>query len=165
MEDVIFNGTKTRKPIGVAEVSLTIQNNKGILPVEFNELTITRRVFRSGESDYMLNRTVCRLKDIVSLFMDTGMGSNAYSVIELKMVETILSDKMEERRRLFEEAAGVTKYKARRKEALRKLDEVEADVLRVDDIISEVSKAVNSLHRQAKKAERYNQYLDRLRLL
>lgn len=99
----------------------------------------------------MLNRTVCRLKDIVSLFMDTGMGSNAYSVIELKMVETILSDKMEERRRLFEEAAGVTKYKARRKEALRKLDEVEADVLRVDDIITEVSKAVNSLHRQAKR--------------
>ncbi|MBL0175020.1 MAG: chromosome segregation protein SMC [Ignavibacteria bacterium] len=165
MEDIIFNGTKSRKPIGVAEVSLTIQNNKGILPVEYNELTITRRVFRSGESDYMLNRTVCRLKDIVSLFMDTGMGSNAYSVIELKMVETILSDKMEERRRLFEEAAGVTKYKARRKEALRKLDDVEADLLRVDDIIAEVSKAVNSLHRQAKKAERYNQYLDRLRLL
>ncbi|MBI5646164.1 MAG: chromosome segregation protein SMC [Ignavibacteriae bacterium] len=165
MEDVIFNGSKSRKPIGVAEVSLTIQNNKGILPVEYNEVTITRRVFRSGESDYMLNRTVCRLKDIVSLFMDTGMGSNAYSVIELKMVETILSDKMEERRRLFEEAAGVTKYKSRRKEALRRLDEVEADLLRVDDIIAEVSKAVNSLNRQAKKAERYNQYIDRLRVL
>ena len=165
MEDVIFNGTKARKPIGMAEVSLTIENNKGILPLEFNEVTITRRVYRSGESEYMLNRTTCRLKDILNLFMDTGMGANAYSVIELKMVETILSDKMEERRRLFEEAAGVTKYKARRKEALRKLGDVDADLLRVDDIIAEVSKTVNSLNRQAKKAERYNEYMERLRML
>jgi len=165
MEDVIFNGSKMRKPIGMAEVSLTIENNKGILPIEYNEVTITRRVYRSGESDYLLNKTVCRLKDIVSLFMDTGMGSNAYSVIELKMVETILSDKVDERRRLFEEAAGVTKYKARRKETFRRLTEVEADLIRVDDIISEVTKAVNSLNRQAKKAERYNEYIDRLRLL
>lgn len=165
MEDVIFNGTKARKPIGLAEVSLTIQNNKGVLPLDYNELTITRRVYRSGDSEYLLNKVPCRLKDIVSLFMDTGMGSNAYSVIELKMVETILSDKVEERRRLFEEAAGVTKYKARRKEALRKLSDVEADMLRVEDIISEVSKAVNSLNRQAKKAERYNEYNERLRAL
>ena len=165
MEDVIFNGTKMRKPIGLAEVSLTIENNRGILPLDYNEVTITRRVFRSGESEYMLNRTTCRLKDILNLFMDTGMGANAYSVIELKMVETILSDKVEERRRLFEEAAGVTKYKARRKEALRKLSDVEADLLRVDDIIAEVSKAVNSLNRQAKKAERYNEYMERLRVL
>ncbi|PLX23736.1 MAG: chromosome segregation protein SMC [Ignavibacteria bacterium] len=165
MEDVIFNGTKMRKPIGLAEVSLTIENNKGILPLDYNEVTITRRVFRSGESEYMMNRTTCRLKDILHLFMDTGMGANAYSVIELKMVETILSDKVEERRRLFEEAAGVTRYKARRKEALRKLSDVESDLLRVDDIIAEVSKSVNSLNRQAKKAERYNEYMDRLRVL
>ncbi|MFZ1729651.1 MAG: chromosome segregation protein SMC [Bacteroidota bacterium] len=165
MEDVIFNGTKTRKPIGMAEVSLTIENNKGILPLEYNEVTITRRVYRSGESEYQLNRTTCRLKDILNLFMDTGMGSNAYSVIELKMVETILSDKVEERRRLFEEAAGVTKYKARRKEALRKLGDVDADLLRVEDIITEVGKTVNSLNRQAKKAERYNEYMERLRVL
>jgi chromosome segregation protein len=165
MEDVIFNGTKMRKPIGMAEVSLTIENNKGILPLEYNEITITRRVYRSGESEYLLNRTTCRLKDILNLFMDTGMGSNAYSVIELKMIETILSDKVEERRRLFEEAAGVTKYKARRKEALRKLGDVETDLLRVDDIITEVSKTVNSLNRQAKKAERYNEYMERLRVL
>ncbi|MCB2203617.1 chromosome segregation protein SMC [bacterium] len=165
MEDVIFNGTKMRKPIGLAEVSLTIENNKGILPLDYSEVTVTRRVFRSGESEYMMNRTICRLKDITNLFMDTGMGANAYSVIELKMVETILSDKVEERRRLFEEAAGVTKYKARRKEALRKLSDVEADLLRVDDIIAEVSKAVNSLNRQAKKAERYNEYMERLRVL
>lgn len=165
MEDVIFNGTKLRKPIGMAEVSLTIENNKGILPLEYNEVTITRRVYRSGESEYQLNRTNCRLKDILNLFMDTGMSSNAYSVIELKMIETILSDKVEERRRLFEEAAGVTKYKARRKEALRKLGDVDADLLRVEDIITEVSKVVNSLNRQAKKAERYNEYMDRLRVL
>ncbi len=165
MEDVIFNGTKMRKPIGMAEVSLTIENNRGILPLEYNEVTITRRVFRSGESEYMMNRTICRLKDILNLFMDTGMGANAYSVIELKMVETILSDKVEERRRLFEEAAGVTRYKVRRKEALRKLSDVESDLLRVDDIIAEVSKAVNSLNRQAKKAERYNEYMERLRIL
>lgn len=165
MEDVIFNGTKMRKPIGMAEVSLTIENNKGILPLEYSEITITRRVYRSGESEYLLNRTICRLKDILNLFMDTGMGSNAYSVIELKMIETILSDKVEERRRLFEEAAGVTKYKARRKEALRKLGDVETDLLRVDDIITEVGKTVNSLNRQAKKAERYNEYMERLRVL
>ncbi len=165
MEDVIFNGTKVRKPIGMAEVSLTIENNKGILPLEYNEVTITRRVYRSGESEYLLNKTVCRLKDIVHLFMDTGMGSNAYSVIELKMVETILSDKVEERRRLFEEAAGVTRYKARRKEALRKLEDVDSDLLRVDDIIAEVGKMVNSLNRQARKAERYNEIQDRLRVL
>ncbi len=165
MEDVIFNGAKHRKPTGMAEVSLTIQNNKGILPVEYEEVTITRRVFRSGDSDYLLNRTPCRLKDIVGLFMDTGMGPNAYSVIELKMVETILSDKTEERRRLFEEAAGITKYKNRRKEALRRLDEVQADVIRADDIISEISKAVNSLHRQARKAERYNEFQEKLHTL
>ncbi|MBR9976836.1 MAG: AAA family ATPase, partial [Bacteroidetes bacterium] len=165
MEDVIFNGSKQRKPIGMAEVSLTITNNKGILPLEYNEVTVTRRVYRSGESEYLLNRTNCRLKDILGLFMDTGMGANAYSVIELKMIETILSDKVEERRRLFEEAAGVTKYKARRKEALRKLVDVDSDLLRVDDIITEVSKTVNSLNRQAKKAERYNEYMERLRML
>jgi len=165
MEDIIFNGTKHLKPIGMAEVSLTIENRSGILPLEYSEVSITRRVFRSGESEYFLNKTVCRLKDIVHLFMDTGMGSNAYSVIELKMVETILSDKVEERRRLFEEAAGVTKYKAKRKEAIRKLEDVDGDLLRVDDIISEVSKVVNSLNRQARKAERYNEYMERLRLL
>ncbi|HAP35546.1 MAG TPA: chromosome segregation protein SMC, partial [Bacteroidetes bacterium] len=110
MEDVIFNGTKNRKPLGMADVSLTIENTKGILPSEYKEVVITRRVYRSGESEYYLNKTLCRLKDIKDLFMDTGMGSDAYSVIELKMVETILSDKADERRRLFEEAAGVTKY-------------------------------------------------------
>jgi chromosome segregation protein len=165
MEDVIFNGTKNRKPLGLSEVSLTIENTKGILPTEYSEVTITRRVFRSGESEYQLNKVPCRLKDILDLFMDTGMGSDAYSVIELKMVESILSDKTDERRRLFEEAAGVTKYKHRRKAALRKLEDVRLDLSRVNDIVKEVQKTVNSLERQAKKAEQYNDISGRLRSL
>lgn len=162
MEDVIFNGTKSRKPLGMAEVSLTIENTRGILPTEFAEVTITRRVYRSGESEYYLNKTLCRLKDIRDLFMDTGMGSDAYSVIELKMVETILSEKADERRRLFEEAAGVTKYKHRRKETYRRLESVQLDLTRVNDIVHEVQKAVNSLERQAHKAQRYNEYAKQL---
>jgi chromosome segregation protein len=165
MEDVIFNGTKSRKPLGLAEVSLTIENTKGILPTEYSEVTITRRVFRSGESEYLLNKVPCRLKDILDLFMDTGMGSDAYSVIELKMVETILSDKTDERRKLFEEAAGVTKYKVRRKAAYRKLESVQQDLTRVNDIVKEVEKTVNSLERQAKKAEQYNDVSKRLKSL
>ena len=165
MEDVIFNGTKNRKPIGMADVSLTIENTKGILPTEYSEVTVTRRVYRSGESEYYLNKTLCRLKDIKDLFMDTGMGSDAYSVIELKMVETILSDRTDERRRLFEEAAGVTKYKHRRKEAYRKLETVQQDLVRVNDVVKEVQKAVNSLERQAQKAEKYNALSKDLRAL
>ena len=156
MENVIFNGTSNKKPMGMAEVSLTIENNKGILPTEYSEVTITRRIFRSGESEYLLNKNICRLKDITNLFMDTGIGANAYSVIELKMVETILSNKAEERRTMFEEAAGVNKYKLRRRLALKKLDDVKTDLNRVNDIVTEVEKKVNSLERQAKKAERSN---------
>ncbi len=165
MENVIFNGTTNKKPMGMAEVSLTIQNNKGILPTEYSEVTITRRIFRSGESEYLLNKNVCRLKDITNLFMDTGIGANAYSVIELKMIETILSSKAEERRVLFEEAAGVNKYKLRRRLALRKLDEVKTDLVRVNDIVTEVEKKVNSLERQAKRADKYNKISSTLREL
>ena len=165
MEDVIFNGTKNRKPLSIAEVSLTIENTRGILPSEYTEVVVTRRVYRSGESEYYLNKTLCRLKDIRDLFMDTGMGSDAYSVIELKMVETILSDSTDERRRLFEEAAGVTKYKHRRKEAIRKLENVQHDLTRVSDIVREVQKAVNSLERQAHKAKRYNEFAKQVQTL
>ncbi len=165
MENVIFNGTATKKPMGMAEVSLTIQNTKGILPTEYNDVTITRRIFRSGESEYLLNKNLCRLKDITNLFMDTGIGANAYSVIELKMVEIILSNKAEERRVLFEEAAGVNKYKLRRRLALKKLDEVKADLSRVNDIVAEVEKKVNSLERQAKKSNRFTQLSAQLREL
>ncbi len=165
MENVIFNGTSGKKPMGMAEVSLTIQNTKGVLPTEYSEVVITRRIFRSGESEYLLNKNLCRLKDITNLFMDTGIGANAYSVIELKMIETILSNKAEERRVMFEEAAGVNKYKLRRRLALRKLDEVRSDLTRVNDIVSEVEKKVNSLERQAKKADKYNKISTQLREL
>ena len=165
MENVIFNGTSAKKPMGMAEVSLTIHNNKGVLPTEYTDVTITRRIFRSGESEYLLNKNICRLKDITNLFMDTGIGSNAYSVIELKMVETILSNKADERRTMFEEAAGVNKYKLRRRLALRKLDEVKADLTRVNDIVTEVQKKVNSLERQAKRADKYNRISSSLREL
>lgn len=165
MENVIFNGTANKKPMGMAEVSLTIENDKGILPTEYSEVTISRRIFRSGESEYLLNKNICRLKDITNLFMDTGMGANAYSVIELKMVETILSNKAEERRNMFEEAAGVNKYKLRRRLTLKKLDDVKSDLTRVNDIVSEVEKKVNSLERQAKRADKYNKISSTLREL
>lgn len=165
MEHVIFNGSKTRKPLGMAEVSLTIENNRQILPTEYSQVVITRRLFRDGESQYLLNKTQCRLRDIVDLFMDTGMGADAYSVIELKMIETILSDKADERRHLFEEAAGVTKYKARRKEAQRKLEAAQRDIARVQDIVREVQKTVNSLSRQAEKARQHQDLSGKLREL
>ncbi|NUN09464.1 MAG: chromosome segregation protein SMC [Ignavibacteriaceae bacterium] len=163
MENVIFNGTATKKPMGMAEVSLTIQNDKGVLPTEYNEVVISRRIFRSGESEYLLNKNICRLKDITNLFMDTGMGANAYSVIELKMVESILSNKADERRVMFEEAAGVNKYKQRRRLTLKKLDEVKSDLTRVNDIYSEVEKKTASLERQAKRADRHNKISSELR--
>ncbi|MGH7451300.1 MAG: chromosome segregation protein SMC, partial [bacterium] len=163
MENVIFNGSKTQKPLGMAEVSLTIQNTRNVLPIEYSEVQITRRLFRSGESQYLLNNTPCRLKDIADLLMDTGVGANAYSVIELAMVEQILNGKPEERRHIFEEAAGVGKYKARRRAAFRKLEATEQDLLRLNDILSEVEKTVDSLKRQVQKAERYQVYANELR--
>jgi chromosome segregation protein len=163
MENVIFNGTHSRKPLSMAEVSLTIQNNKNILDSEFSEVVISRRLYRSGESHYLINRTPCRLKDIIDLFMDTGMGANSYSVIELKMVESIISENQQERRVLFEEAAGITKYKLRRKSALRKLDATRQDMARISDLISEIQRTVNSLSRQVGKARRYLSLKDDLR--
>lgn len=163
MENVIFNGTKSAKPLGMAEASLTVQNTKNVLPIEYSEVVITRRLFRSSESQYLLNNSPCRLKDIQGLFMDTGMGPDAYSIIELSMVETILNGKAEERRRIIEEAAGITKYKLRRRAAFRKLEATEADLTRVNDIISEVEKNVASLQRQVRKAQRYQNHKDTLR--
>lgn len=163
MENVIFDGTSTRRPLGMAEVSLTIENTRNILPIEYGEVEIIRRLFRSGESQYLLNRSPCRLKDIVDLFMDTGMGSDAYSIIELKMVEDILKPEGSERRRLIEEAAGVTKYKERRRAAQRKLITTEQDLVRVGDIISEVKRNVISLKRQAGRAERVQKLKEELK--
>jgi len=158
MSNVIFNGTAKKKALGMAEVSLTFVNDKGILPIEYSEVTITRRLYRSGDSEYLINNTSCRLKDIMELFMDTGMGSDAYSVIELKMVEEILNDKNNDRRRLFEEAAGVTRYKDQRKRTLRKLDETRKDLQRVDDLLIELRKKARSLELQAEKAEKAKKY-------
>lgn len=155
VEEVIFNGTSQLRSSDMAEVSLTIKNNRGVLPLEYDEVVVTRRLFRSGESEYLINKARCRLKDIINLFADTGMGTHAYSIFQQNMVDAILSDKAEERRFLFEEAAGITKYKYRKKEALKKLENTEADVLRLNDIISEISKNVRALKRQASRARRF----------
>jgi chromosome segregation protein len=155
MEDVIFNGSKNRKPLGFSEVSLTIHNDKGRLPVEYSDVEITRRLFRSGESEYLLNKVPCRLRDITELFMDTGMGADAYSVIELKMIDSILSHNPSERRRLFEEASGINQYRKQRQSATRKLDYTHGDLERVRDIIHEIEGKVHSLKLQLKRFERH----------
>ncbi len=162
MDSVIFNGTSKRRALGMAEVLLTIENTRGILPTEYSEVTIGRRLFRSGESEYIMNGVNCRLKDITDLFMDTGMGAGAYSVIELKMIEEILSDNAADRRHLFEEAAGITKYKIRRGQTLRKLKSTQGDLNRVRDLTDELDKRVRSLERQAQKAARFKKYDERL---
>ncbi len=163
MENVIFNGNKTRKPMGFTEVSMTIENNKKILKTEFDEVVISRRLYRSGESQYLINKVPVRLKDVLNLFMDTGMGANSYSVIELNMVESILSESKQERRQLFEEAAGIVKYKIRRKSALRKLEATQHDLLRLNDILIEVEKNVSTLSRQVSKTRRYLNYTEELK--
>ncbi len=155
MEEIIFNGTRDLKPLGMSEVTLSLVNDRGVLPTEYTEVQITRRLFRSGESEYLLNKIPCRLKDITELFFDTGLGPHSYSVIQQDMIDAVISDKAEERRFLFEEAAGITKYKQRKKAAMRKLEATEQDLLRLRDIHSEVKTRVNSLNRQYKKAERY----------
>ncbi len=165
MENVIFNGTAKRKPVGMGEVLLTIENNRGVLPTEYSDVELGRRLYRSGDSDYLMNGVQCRLKDVTDLFMDTGMGAGAYSVIELKMIDEILSDNADDRRRLFEEAAGITKYKLRRRQTLSKLDSTQADLTRIRDLTDEIGKQVRSLRRQAKKAETYKEESTRLRRL
>ena len=163
MEDVIFNGCPTRKPLGMAEVHLTFKNEGGILPTEFSEVTISRRVFRSGVSEYFLNKTPCLLRNIRDLFFDTGMGSHAYSVIERSMVDNILSDNTGHRRFMFEEASGITKYKQRKKEALNKLDATEGDLTRLGDIVFEIERELRSLARQVGKARKYQRLRDQVR--
>ncbi len=165
MDEVIFNGAPGVSPVGMAEVSLAVENNRGILPVSYSEVVITRRLFRSGESEYLLNRVPCRLKDIVELFLDTGMGSHAYAVFQQSMIEAFLSEKPEDRLGLFEEAAGVAKYKHRRRAAQRKLEATETDLVRLADLYSEVEKQYNALKRQVKKAEKYKNLDDEKKAL
>jgi chromosome segregation protein len=155
MENVIFNGTKKRKPTQLAEVSLTFNNTKNLIPTEYTHVTVTRRYFRSGESEYLLNNVTCRLKDITNLFLDTGIASNTYAIIELRMVDDLLNDKDNSRRSLFEEAAGISKFKIRKKETLKKLGDTDDDLDRVEDLLFEIDKNLKSLERQAKQTKKY----------
>ena len=163
MQDIVFNGTDNRKPLSMAEVSITFADCEGVLTTEFNEVTITRRVFRSGEGQYFLNKNLCRLRDVHRLFMGTGIGTTSYSVLAQGQIDAILSSKPEDRRAIFEEAAGITKFKADRKEALRKLEQTDANLLRLADVIREVKRQIGSLQRQAGKAKRYRELRDELR--
>ncbi len=155
MDNVIFNGTKSRKAANLAEVSLTFDNTKNILPTDFSQVTLTRRLYRSGESEYRLNDVQCRLKDITDLFLDTGIGADSYSIIELKMIDEIITNKEGSRRNLFEEASGISKYKLRKKQTFSKLKDTEADLERVEDLLFEIEKNLKTLENQAKKTERY----------
>ncbi len=163
MQDVIFNGSAEVKPLSMAEVSLVLDNSQKIFSIDFSEVTVTRRLYRSGESEYLINKSKCRLKDISTLFMDTGLGVDSYSIIEQGRMDAVLNSSPEERRAVFEEAAGITKYKARRKEAIRKLEKTDQNLLRLTDIIDEVQKRKIALQRQASKAKRYKKLLDELR--
>ncbi|SHE32110.1 chromosome segregation protein SMC [Caloramator proteoclasticus] len=165
MEDVIFAGTETRKPLGCAEVSLTIDNSDGIVPIEYTEITVTRRLYRSGESEYLINNTPCRLRDIQEIFMDTGIGKDGYSLIGQGRVDEILSTRSEDRRNLFEEAAGIVKYKTRKLEAERKLENTRQNLLRIDDIISELEAQIEPLKEQSEVAKKYLSFKEELKEL
>lgn len=155
MSDVIFNGTKKRKPSPVAQVALTFENNLGILPSEYHEVVISRHLYRSGESEYKLNGVTCRLKDIQSLLIDTGIGSNSYAIIALGMVDDILYDKDNARRKMFEQAAGVSKYKKRKHETMLKLKLTAEDLTRIEDILKEIQTNLEMLEKQAKRTQKF----------
>jgi len=160
MDNVLFNGTKSRKSSGLAEVSLSFDNTKNILSTEFQEVTITRRLYRTGESEYRINDVSCRLKDIHNLFIDSGIGSDSYAIIELGMVDEILQNKEQSRKRLFEQASSISKYKIRKKESLQKLKATEESLERLKDILAEIESNMKTLETQAKRAERYYQIKD-----
>jgi chromosome segregation protein len=155
LESLVFNGSKTRSASGLAEVSLTFENTRNLLPTEFNTVTVTRKFYKSGESEYRLNDVTCRLRDIQNLFMDTGVSTDSYAIIELGMVDDIIKDKENSRRRMLEQAAGITIYKTRKKEAKSKLDATEQDLARIEDLLFEINNQLKSLENQAKKAEKY----------
>jgi len=161
MEEAIFQGTVNRRPVNRGSVRMTVSNEDGALPVPFEEVEIGRTVYRDGGSDYFINRSACRLRDVVDLCRDTGLGANVYAVIENRMIDAILSDRADERRSLFEEASGIGKYKDRRKSALRRLERAESDLERLEDLIGEVQRNVRSLARQKGKAERYTELRSR----
>lgn len=162
MEDVIFAGSDKRKPVGMAEVSMTLDNSQSVFPLDFSEITVTRRVYRSGDSEYLINKSPCRLKDIHELFMDTGVGREGYSIIGQGKIDEILSAKAEDRRVIIEEAAGIVKYKTRKIQAARKLDDTEQNLVRINDIISELALQVGSLEEQSQTAKQYLEYREEL---
>ena len=161
MEEVIFQGSSSRRPVNIAEVSLHFSNDDGALAVPFKEVVITRRLSRSGESEYMLNGASCRLRDIHDMVRGTGLGADSGVVIEARMIDALLSDRPDDRRELFEEAAGVGLYRDRRRTTARRLEETTVDLSRLDDLISEVQSQVRSLARQRKKAERHGELMAR----
>ncbi|MDD5574200.1 MAG: AAA family ATPase [Candidatus Omnitrophica bacterium] len=163
MEDVIFNGTENVPAQNMAEVSLTISNEAKILPIDYDEVTITRRLFRSGESEYLINNNIVRLKDINELLMGTGIGAESYSLVEQGKIDLVISSKPEDRRLVFDEATGVSKYKVKKKEAMRKLEETDNNLLRINDIITEVKRQIGSIERQASKARRYKEVFEKLK--
>jgi chromosome segregation protein len=163
MEDVIFNGTDQKAPLGFAEVSITFANESRILPLDHDEIIVSRRLFRSGESEYLINKNVSRLKDIVELFLGTGVGAEAYSLIQQGKVDLVVSAKPDDRRQIFDEAAGITKYKSKKKEALSKLKDTEDNLLRINDIVVEVKRQIATIERQAKKAKAYKENFEVLK--
>src|SRR3954447_2471593 len=165
MQDVIFAGSDSRGPLGMCEVTLVFEND-GRVPIEYlaySEIAVTRKLYRDGTSEYFLNKTPCRLKDVTEFFLGTGVGAKAYSIIEQGRVGMIVTSKPEDRRSLIEEAAGISKYKMKKKAAEKKMDSTRQNLLRVSDVVAEIEKQLGSLRRQAQKAERYKQYKAELR--
>ena len=154
-EDIIFAGTQNRKSLGFAEASIVIDNSDGKLPIEYSEVTVTRKIYRSGETGYYINKVPCRLKDILELFMDTGIGKDGYSIIGQGKIDEILSNKSEDRRHIFEEAAGIVKYRVRKAESEKKLEQTKLNLLRINDIISEIESNIDPLKMQAEKAKQF----------
>ena len=163
MEDIIFQGSDTRKPLNIAEVTLILDNHDRTLPIDYQEVSVTRRVSRSGDSEFFLNKQPCRLKDIVDLFLDSGLGREAFSIIGQGKIEEILSSKAEERRTIFEEAAGVLKYKNRKKKAEYKLAETQENLNRIEDIIYEIDGQLEPLKEQSSRANEYLSCKDQLK--
>ena len=164
MQDVIFSGTELRKPQGFAYVAITLDNSDHQLSIDYEQVTVSRRLYRSGESEYMINGSACRLKDINELFYDTGIGKEGYSIIGQGQIDKILSGKPEERRELFDEAAGIVKYKRRKAIAQKKLEDEQASLVRVSDILNELEKQVEPLERQSKAAREYLQLKEELKV-
>ena len=153
--DIIFAGTEARKPLGLAEASLIFDNSDGVLPIEYAEVTVTRKIFRSGETGYYINKVPCRLKDILELFMDTGIGKDGYSIIGQGKIDEILSNKSEDRRNVFEEAAGIVKYKTRKQESEKKLEHTKLNLIRINDILTELENNIEPLKEQSEKARMF----------